>query len=76
MLMTVTAGADQLPPSARAAVAHILLDKCESDIENLKGVGLGLADAAQAYGKSEAEIQAMFARADASVPDVVPGDRQ
>ena len=76
--MPVLGGDPVSEPASRGftEATKILLDTCESDIENLKRVELRASRCRTAYGKSDAEIQNMFARADASVPGVLADNRQ
>jgi hypothetical protein len=50
------------PPAARGfteATSQLLI-KCQADIDDLKRVGYGLAEAARLYGKTEEEVKAAF----------------
>jgi hypothetical protein len=50
------------PPAARGftEATSQLLAKCQADIDDLKRVGDGLAEAARSYGKTEEQVKAAF----------------
>jgi hypothetical protein len=56
-------GGDPVSPHAARGfndASTALLAKCQSDIDGLRRIGDGLAEAARAYGKTEEQIKAAF----------------